>query len=166
MHEAGINGFVGKSLENWLISRKQYVQCGLSKSEDRIVNKSCVQGSVLGPTIWLIYVQSLLDLLEDRCDLHAYADDVLITKKISNKKERKDFEEILQILLEWGREFGMKWGANKTQRMALRYQNSRGKTPMEILFDGNTIRPSATLESLGILFSKKCIPYAQIERVK
>jgi hypothetical protein len=119
-HEAGINGFVGKSLENWLISRKQYVQCGLSKSEDRIVNKSCVQGSVLGPTIWLIYVQSLLDLLEDRCDLHAYADDVLITKKISNKRERKDFKEILQILLDWGREFGMTWGANKTQRMALR----------------------------------------------
>jgi hypothetical protein len=60
----------------------------------------------------------------------------------------------------------MKWGANKTQRMALRYQNSRGKTPMEILFDGNIIKPSATLESLGILFSKECIPYAQIERVK
>ena len=30
-HMAGINGFVGKSLENWLVSRKQYVQCGLSK---------------------------------------------------------------------------------------------------------------------------------------
>jgi hypothetical protein len=37
---------------------------------------------------------------------------------------------------------------------------------MEILFDGNIIRPSETLESLGILFSKECIPYAQIERVR
>ena len=37
---------------------------------------------------------------------------------------------------------------------------------MKILFDGNKINPSATLESLGILFSKECIPYAQIERVK
>jgi hypothetical protein len=165
-HMAGINGFVGKCLENWLVSRKQYIQCGLSKSEDRIVNKSCVQGSVLGPTIWLIYVQSLLDRLEDRCDFFAYANDVAIIKKISTTEEKEDFEGILQILLEWGREYGMKWGANKTQRMAHRYQNSGGKTPMEILFNGNTIRPTETLESLGILFSKECIPYAQIERVR
>ena len=39
-HMAGINGFVGKCLENWLVSRKQYVECGFSKSKDRIVQKS------------------------------------------------------------------------------------------------------------------------------
>ena len=38
---------------------------------------------------------------------------------------------------------------------------------MEILFDGNKIKPAETaVESLGILFSKECIPYAQIERVR
>ena len=111
-------------------------------------------------------MQSLLDLLEDKCDFHAYADDVLITKKISNTIERREFKAILKILLDWGLDYDMTWGANKTQRMTLRYKNSRGKTPMKISFDGNKIKPSKTLESLGILFSKECIPYAQIERVK
>jgi len=38
---------------------------------------------------------------------------------------------------------------------------------MEILFDGNIIKPAETaVESLGILFSKECIPYAQIEQVR
>ena len=37
---------------------------------------------------------------------------------------------------------------------------------MKISFDGNNIKPSTTLESLGILFNKECIPYAQLERVK
>jgi hypothetical protein len=61
----------------------------------------------------------------------------------------------------------MKWGANKTQRMAYRYQNCGGNPPMEILFDGNIIKPAeSAVESLGILFSKECIPYAQIERVR
>jgi hypothetical protein len=45
-------------------------------------------------------------------------------------------------------------------------QDTENGTQMEILFDGNIIRPSETLESLGILFSKECIPYAQIERVR
>ena len=44
-HKAGINGKVGKSLENWLTSRHQFVQCGKEVSNDRTVNRSCVQGS-------------------------------------------------------------------------------------------------------------------------
>ena len=50
--------------------------------------------------------------------------------------------------------------------MAFRYQNCRGDDPLEILFDGNEIEPADTLESLGILFNKECIPYAQLGRVR
>ena len=52
-HRAGIGGFVGIALENWLTSRTQYVQCGEEKSKERSVNSSCVQGSGLGATLWL-----------------------------------------------------------------------------------------------------------------
>jgi hypothetical protein len=91
---------VGKCLENWLISRIQYVQCGAEKSNERIVNKSCAQGSVLGPTLWLIYIQSLLDRLEGRCEYFAYADDVTIIMKISTPEEITEFKGILQTLLD------------------------------------------------------------------
>ena len=166
-HKAGIHGLVGKSLANWLIGRTQYVECGKDVSPRRVVHKSCVQGSVLGPTIWLIYIQSLLDRLEGKCDHYAYADDVAILKKISTGKEKREFEEILDILLSWADEYGMKWGANKTQRIAFRYHKCGGNPAMTIEFDGNIIKPAENaIESLGILLSNKCIPFAQMERVK
>jgi hypothetical protein len=37
---------------------------GKNQAEKTKVRRSCVQGSVLGPTLWLIYIQSLTDLLD------------------------------------------------------------------------------------------------------
>ena len=100
---------MGKSLENSLRSRYQFVQCGKEMSEHRTVNRSCAQGSVLGPTLWLIYVQSLLDRLEDAgCNHYAYADDVAIVAKISSMEEIEDFNGILDILLKWRVDYEMK----------------------------------------------------------
>ena len=166
-HKAGIGGNVGRSLENWLTSRTQYVQCGKEMSKPRIVNRSCVQGSVLGPTLWLIYVQSLLDRLETMgCDHYAYADDVAIVAKISTTEEIKSFNDVLETLLKWGRDFGMKWGAHKTQRLAMRYQNCGDIAPPDIYFDGKLIPPTDTIVSLGVTLNKGCIPYTQHENVE
>lgn len=85
-HRAGINGNTGRSLENWLIGRRQFVKCSKETSSLHTVGRSCVQGSVLGPTLWLIYIQSLLDRLEHKCHYYTYADDVTIIAKISTKK--------------------------------------------------------------------------------
>ena len=165
-HAAGIGEFVGESLQNWLTNRTQYVQCGESKSTNRPVNRSCVQGSVLGPTLWLIYIQSLLDRLENKCQYSAYADDVTIIAQIGNKKHKKEFKRLLKILLEWGEEYGMKWGAHKTQRMSMRYPRCRAKDPPKILFDGNDIKSGDTLETLGVLLNKGGIGYAHLSKVR
>ena len=115
-HTAGINGKAGRCLENWLTKRIQFVQCGKERSSDRIVNRSCIQGLVLGPTMWIIYIQLLLDRLENRCNYYAYADDVTLIAKIASKEEITEFDEVLQTLITWGQEFGMKWGAHKTHQ--------------------------------------------------
>ena len=128
-HIAGINGNVGRCLQSWLTNRRQFVQCGKERSRDRIVNRSCIQGSVLGPTLWIIYIQSLLDRLENRCNYYAYADYVTLIAKIGSKQDIKDFNKILKTLLTWGGEFSMKWGAHKTQRMAMRYHRCGGGDP-------------------------------------
>ena len=166
-HRAGINGHVGKSIENWLTNRYQYVQCNKETSDPRLVNRSCIQGSVLGPSMWLIYVQSLLDRLEDEnVDHYAYADDVAIVAKISTKEEIDQFNDTLDILLKWGTDYEMKWGAHKTQRLAIRYQNSGAGKPPEMYFDGKKIMATDKIESLGMYLDASGIPNAQHERVE
>merc|ERR1711956_208973 len=92
---------------------------------------------VLGPTLWIIYIQSLLDRLEGKCHYYAYADDVTLIAKISSKEEIIDFDKVLRSLLTWGQEFRMTWGAHKTQRMAFRYHKCGGADPPKMTFDGS-----------------------------
>ena len=165
-HKAGINGNVGRCLQNWLTKRTQFVQCGKARSRKRIVNRSCIQGSVLGPTLWLIYIQSLLDRLENRCNYYAYADDVTLVAKIGSEKEIRDFNKILKTLLDWGKDYSMKWGAHKTQRMAMRYHKCGAGPPPYMTFDGKSIEATDTLESLGVILNKSGIGYGHLTRIK
>ena len=76
-HSFGVTGDTGRCIENWLTDRTQYVECVNKKPSKVPVGKSCVQGSVLGPTLWYIYIQSLMNRLKDKCEFYAYADDLL-----------------------------------------------------------------------------------------
>ena len=53
LHSSGVYGNLGLAIQNWLVKRTQVVEIGTTKSDEKIVGRSCVQGSVLGPTLWL-----------------------------------------------------------------------------------------------------------------
>ena len=160
LHKAGVYGKLGLTIQNWLINRTQYVEVGRNQAEKTKVRRSCVQGSVLGPTLWLIYIQSLTDLLDSLgVEYYAYADDLSIVYRIRTDLDRLNFEAILDILQTWATKFDMKWSPLKTQRMVFKYPNLREPHPQnEILFGGNSIVPlpiETPAISLGVLMNNK-----------
>ena len=64
--------------------------------------------------MWIIYIQSLLDRLENKCNYYAYTDDVTLIAKIASKTEIVEFDKVFQAMIIWGQEFRMRWGAHKT----------------------------------------------------
>ena len=121
---------------------------------------------MLGPTLWIIYIQSLLDRLENKCNYYAYADDVTLVAKISSKLEIIEFDKVLRSLITWGEEFGMRWGAHKTQRMAIKYPRCGGDDPPKMTFDGKDIEVSETMESLGVVLNKGGVGYGHLTKIK
>ena len=63
LHKSGISGGFGKSIESWLTNSYQFVEVNGTKSKKVLVGKSCVHGSIFGPTLWLVYIQPLMDRL-------------------------------------------------------------------------------------------------------
>ena len=60
-------------MESFLVGRTMRVSCGEQKSSSRPVLSGVPQGSVLGPLLLTIYVNSLTDGLSSKC--MAFADD-------------------------------------------------------------------------------------------
>ena len=169
LHKLGISGGFGKSIESWLTNRYQFVEVNGTKSKKVLVGKSCVQGSIFGPTLWLIYIQPLTDRLTNMYNqFYGNADDIAIIKRIRTEQDQREFEVILRTLQEWANEFGMPWSPDKTQRLVFKYQGCKPQNEQrEIYFGGVKIDPQkATAESLGLLINSSCIFTAHIKRVR
>ena len=168
LHQMGIAGNFGRSIESWLTGRQQYVEVNGKKSESVTVGKSCVQGSIFGPTLWLIYIQPLMERLSTMgVEYYGYADDIAIIKRIKTDLDQKEFEAVLITLQEWADEYGMRWSPAKTQRLVFQYKGCKPLTPREIEFNGVKIKPlESTAESLGLLIGGSCIFTAHIRRIR
>ena len=70
---------LGETLRSWLENHSQFVTVGDAKSSPRPVNASVVQGSRLGPVLWLIYINRLLiDLQNSGQKFTAFADEIIL----------------------------------------------------------------------------------------
>ena len=60
------------------------------------------QGSVLGPLLFIMYVNSLCNLnFPDNCELVMYADDLVLYKSITSEKDWDEFQSDISKISMW-----------------------------------------------------------------
>ena len=70
----GIRGIAYDWFASYLHNRKQHVSIGSFKSDDTIITHGVPQGSVLGPLLFLLYINDLRNCCR-AFDFHIFADD-------------------------------------------------------------------------------------------
>lgn len=98
LHNMGIRGKAYEIFRNYLANRPQYVRIGNRLSEVQMVGCGVPQGTVLGPVLFTIYVNELLEL-QTKGKIIAYADDTAIYYKSNNWNNLKQMveEDIAQL---------------------------------------------------------------------
>jgi len=96
----GINSWIIKWIEPFLLARKQTVRINSSLSEWQSVTSGIPQGSVLGP-LFVIYINDMPDLIEKFAQVSLFADDAKISRYVVNKDDSIQLQEALEILYSW-----------------------------------------------------------------
>jgi hypothetical protein len=108
------------------------------------VNIGTVQGSILGPVLFSLFVSPMFGLN----NIVAYADD---TYTITSAKEKgkviTDVGDALTRISLWFRNSGLKVNEEKTE-IVIFYKNTC--IPEDVLINGTTVRTKATMKVLGI----------------
>ena len=86
-------------IQAWLADRKQRVVVQGAKSETSEVSSSVVQGSVLGPLCFLIYMNDLE--IGITAETSKFADDTKMTSKVETEGERNVLQNDLNKLMDW-----------------------------------------------------------------
>ena len=86
--QLGLHESIVHWVSNYLTARHQNVTVNGATSDSTSAVSGVPQGSVLGPLLFLIYVNDLASLpISDRSQLTLYADDLLLFRPISNSSD-------------------------------------------------------------------------------
>lgn len=79
LENLGIRGIPLQLLSSYLSNRKQCLKVGDLIGDELPVNYGVPQGSILGPTLFLCYINDMCSLNIENCRISAYADDTALT---------------------------------------------------------------------------------------
>lgn len=114
MHKAaqcGIKGLVLNWLKNWLSDRKQCVMLNGFKSNWKPVKSGVPQGSVLGPILFLIYINDLDKGIASK--ISKFADDTKLAGVVSDTKGAITIQRDLERLSGWASKWQMEFNSKK-----------------------------------------------------
>ena len=95
----GIRGKVADWIENWLSNRKQRVVINGKASEWVDVTSGVPQGSVLGPLLFMIYINDLPEGIKSFMSM--FADDTKVLKRIEDEESCRELQNDLDMLQQW-----------------------------------------------------------------
>ena len=107
----GIRGSTHKWINSWLSERSQKVVLDGQASDPVPVLSGVPQGSVLGPVLFLIFINDLPDNI--RSSVRLFADDCVLYRNIKSPIDCQILQDDLSSLSQWETDWQMKFNVAK-----------------------------------------------------
>ena len=144
----GVNFKVVSWIEDFLTGRQQKVVVEGEESPMAAVTSGVPQGSVIGPTMFLFYINDLPDNIKSVVRL--FADDTVVYNTTDNHQLLQDD---LQRLAEWEARFDMEFHPMKCQHMT--FSRKRIPDTQSLTLHGTVIPRAYTVKYLGATLDPK-----------
>ena len=121
----GVHEIIVNWISAFLLARSQRVRINGALSEFKTVLSGIPQGSVLGPLLFVVYINDLPDICDRSSNLFLFADDAELFKSITTNNDYIALKRICQELFNWSETWLMKLNVAKCKVMSLCRSSSR-----------------------------------------
>ena len=146
----GITGDLWLWFKSYLSGRSHYVAYDNVSSETCPVLSGVPQGSILGPLLFIVYVNDILDAIT-HSSCFMFADDVKLLKVISSALDHLDLQEDLENVSSWCKQWNLTLSCSKCSGIQFSSRLSQESNTYNI--DGSIIPFVESKCDLGVVVS-------------
>ena len=144
-------------IQSYLSNRKQVSKFTNFISTEENVLSGVPQGSILGPFLFLCFVNDLPNIFGNDCKFMAYADDtqlLVFDKNLENLKEK--VEKVLNIAQKWYNKNGMKNNSSKSEILVISTKKG-DKIKIQVEEEGikKSVKSKKWIKILGVHIDQK-----------
>ena len=160
MRKYGIHGHVYKWIQEFLTNREQTVVVEGMKSSFHLVISGVPQGTVLGPVLFILYINDLVEILLHSKGLN-FADDTKLAKAIKDLECVSLLQRDLYLVIAWSTENNMQLHEQKFEVLNYTLNNSYllRKLPFTAecrqysTSESHILDPAEVVRDLGVMIS-------------
>ena len=142
----GVRGKANRWVQNFLTDRKQQVVIDGQCSKESWVTSGVPQGSVLGPILFLIYINDLPSCVHSQVRL--FADDTILYRNIRNSQDECTLQRDLKSLEDWEQKWLMEFHPGKCQ--VIRVTRSRSPITTKYFLHNQQLEVVSSTKYLGL----------------
>ena len=162
----GVTGVALRWFESYLSGRKQFVTIEGTDSRPIPIQYGVPQGSILGPLLFIIYINDLPNISK-LAEFILYADDAnIIITGTSIEEIQSKLDNLTSLLLKWVDSNGLALNLKKTHYMIFSNQRTAAFPELEVKIAGVTINRVTEARFLGVIIDEKLSWKKHIQAVK
>ena len=138
----GVSGQIFGLISSFLSSRRLQVVLDRKSSQEYPVNAGVPQGSILGPTLFLLYINDLPD--DVICNIAIFADDTTLYSKCDQASDlwqqlelASELESDLRDTVDWCRKWLVDFNSGKTQLVS--FDRSKNTGAIDVKMDRSVL---------------------------
>jgi len=156
MKKTGLPEDITKLVKTWLTGRKAFVEVGLETSDNYEITHGTVQGSVLGPILFAIFVKDIMEVES----VTIFADDNYLVDGYKTIEELTiQMERKANNLFNWLTTSGLTVNPEKTELVIF----NKKMMKVEIDVNNTKVQSVPVMKVLGVLFDSKLQWSAHVE---
>ena len=128
----GINGKTLVWIAAFLLNRTQFVVVNGTHSTTTPVTSCVPQGSVLGPTLFLLFINDITQVTNSQ--LRLFADDAVLYKAINSLHDHQVLQEDLLNLTKWASDWQMDFNVTKCHLLCI----TKKRKPSHFIYTANS----------------------------
>ena len=159
----GIAGNLLIWFKSYLSDRYQRVTLQGCYSDRLEVFSGVPQGSILGPLLFLVYINDIPGSIKHNSKIALFADDSKLYKTITKPYDQIALQEDLICLSEWCTEWDMNFNTSKCK--TLNISQKKSPSARNYLLCNNSLETVSEIMDLGVLATDKLTWSPHIERI-